>query len=128
MIRFTFPRNVFKIVDKVKNNASRVSETTMASFHIELQHCALDMFLSWCISFSRSYVSLPTPLSALFTAQGKSSLVFSLLPELDSLEELYQKLITMNQSNSFLMTCFSFNKALHSCYISTYGIRTQPLF
>ena len=65
--------------------------------HIELQRCApalsLDMFLSWCISSYGSDVSFLPPISALFIALGKSSPVCALLPQLDTLEELYQKLI-----------------------------------
>jgi len=72
----------------------------MVSLHIELQRCApaLDMFLSWCISF---YVSSPPPKSALFTALGKSSPVCALPPQLDSLEELYQKLFNNEPVQQF---------------------------
>ena len=46
-------------------------------------------------------MSLSKPLSAFFTAQGISSPVFSLLPQLDSLEELYQKLINNEPVKQF---------------------------
>ena len=53
------------MVDQVGHDVSGVSETTMASLHIELQRCApaLDMFLICCISFYGSDVSFPSPIS-----------------------------------------------------------------
>ena len=88
---------------QVGHDVSGVSETTMASLHIELQRCApaLDMFLTWCISSYGSDVSFPPPISALFIALGKSSPVCALLPQLDSLEELYQKLINNEPVKQF---------------------------
>ena len=91
------------MVDQVGHDVSGVSETTTASLHIELQRCApaLDMFLSWCISFYGSDVSFPPPISALFIALGKSSPVCALFPQLDSLEELYQKLVNNEPVKQF---------------------------
>ena len=88
------------MVDQVGHEVSGVSETTMVSLHNELQRCApaLDMFLSWCISF---YVSFPPPISALFTALGKSSPVCALLLQLDSLKELYQTLFNNEPVQQF---------------------------
>ena len=67
----------------------------MTSLHLELQHCApaLGSFLSWCISFYGSDVSFPTPIAGLFNALGKASPVCALLPQLDSLETFYRRLI-----------------------------------
>ena len=74
---------------------SKVSETSLVSLHIELQRCApaLDSFLSWCIAFFGSDVPFPAPIRALYIALGKSSPVCALLPPLDSLATLYQKLM-----------------------------------
>ena len=67
----------------------------MTSLHLELQHCApaLGSFLSWCISFYGSDVSFPTPTAGFFNALGKASPVCALLPQLDSLETFYHRLI-----------------------------------
>ena len=67
----------------------------MTSLHLELQCCAsaLGSFLSWCILFHGSDVSFPTPIPGLFNASGKVSLVCALLPQLDSLETFYRRLI-----------------------------------
>ena len=64
----------------------------MTSLHLELQCCApaLGSFLSWCILFYGSDVSFPTPITGLFNALGKAS---PLLPQLDSLETFYHRLI-----------------------------------
>ena len=96
-------KRIREMVDQVGRDVSGVSETAMASLHIELQCCApaLDMFLSWCLSFYGSDVSFPPPISALFIALGKSSPVCALLPQLDSLEELYQKLINNEPVKQF---------------------------
>lgn len=78
-------KHIREMVDQVGHDVSGVSETTMASLHIELQRCApaLDMFLIWCISFYGSDVSFPSPISALFIALGKFSPVCALLPQLE---------------------------------------------
>ena len=67
----------------------------MTSLHLELQRCApaLGSFLSWCISFYGSDVSFPTPITGLFIALEKASPVCALLPQLDSLETFYCRLI-----------------------------------
>ena len=83
------------MVGQVGQDVSRVSETTMASLHVELQRCAppLDSFLVWCISTYGTDVSFPPAISGLFVALGKSSPVCALLPQLDSVEALYEKLV-----------------------------------
>lgn len=87
-------KHVRQIVGKVGQDVSGVSDTTMATLHVELQRCAppLDSFLSWCISNYGTDVSYPPSICALFTALGKSSPVCALLPQLDSVESLYEKL------------------------------------
>ena len=83
------------MVDQVGQDVSNVSETTMASLHVELQRCApsLEIFLSWCISTFGTDVPFPPAVSALFVALGKSSPVCALLPQWESLESLYDKLV-----------------------------------
>ena len=87
-------KHVRQMVGKVGQDVSGVSDTTMATLHVELQRCAppLDSFLSWCISNYGTDVSFPPSICALFTALGKSSPVCALLPQLDSVESLYEKL------------------------------------
>ena len=82
-------------MDQVGRDVSKVTDTVMTSLHLELQRCApaLDSFLSWCISFSGSDVSFPTPITGLFIALGKASPVCALLPQLVSLETFYYRLI-----------------------------------
>ena len=74
---------------------ARLHYTVMTSLHLELQRCApaLGSFLSWNISFYGSDVSFPTPITGLFNALGKASPVCALLPQLDSLETFYRRLI-----------------------------------
>ena len=74
---------------------ARLHYTVMTSLHLELQRCApaLGSFLSWCISFYGSDVSFPTPIAGLFIALEKASPVCALLPQLDSLETFYRRLI-----------------------------------
>ena len=74
---------------------ARLHYTVMTSLHLELQRCApaLGSFLSWSISFYGSDVSFPTPITRLFNALGKASPVCALLPQLDSLETFYCRLI-----------------------------------
>lgn len=74
---------------------ARLHYTVMTSLHLELQRCApaLGSFLSWSISFYGSDVSFPTPITGLFNALGKASPVCALLPQLDSLETFYRRLI-----------------------------------
>ena len=83
------------MVDQVGRDVSNVSETTMASLHVELQRCAscLEIFLSWCISTFGIDVPFPPAVSALFIALGKSSPVCAFLPQWESLESLYDKLL-----------------------------------
>ena len=71
---------------------ARLHYTVMTSLHLELQRCApaLGSFLSWNISFYGSDVSFPTPITGLFNALGEAS---PLLPQLDSLETFYRRLI-----------------------------------
>ena len=88
-------KRVRQMVEEVGKDISKVSETSLVSLHIELQRCApaLDSFLSWCIAFFGSDVPFPAPVRALYIALGKSSPVCALLPPLDSLATLYQKLM-----------------------------------
>ena len=74
---------------------ARLHYTVMTSLHLELQRCApaLGSFFSWNISFYGSDVSFPTPITGLFNALGKASPVCALLPQLDSLETFYRRLI-----------------------------------
>lgn len=83
------------MVDQVGGDVSKVTDTVMTSLHLEFQHCApaLGSFLSWCISFYGSDVPFPTPMAGLFIALGKASLMCALLPQLDSLETFYRRLI-----------------------------------
>ena len=83
------------MLDQVGRDVSKVTDATMASLHLELQRCALalDSFLVWCASFYGTDYPFPIPISRLFTALGKASTVCALLPQLDSLEEFYHKLI-----------------------------------
>ena len=74
---------------------ARLHYTVMTSLHLELQHCApaLGSFLSWSISFYGSDVSFPTPITGLFNALGKALPVCALLPQLESSETFYCRLI-----------------------------------
>ena len=67
----------------------------MTSLHLELQCCApaLGSFLSWCILFYGWDVSCPTPTTGFFNAFGKASPACALLPQLDSSETFYHRLI-----------------------------------
>ena len=82
------------MVGKVGQDVSGVRDTTMATLHVELQRCAppLDSFLFWCIFNYGTDVSFPPSICTLFIALGKSSPVCALLPQLDSVESLYEKL------------------------------------
>lgn len=86
---------VREMVYQVGGDVSNVSETTMASLHVALQRCAppLDSFLTWCISTFGTDVPFPRAISALFKALGKSSPVCALLPQWESLDALYKKLV-----------------------------------
>ncbi|PFX17680.1 hypothetical protein AWC38_SpisGene17985 [Stylophora pistillata] len=88
-------KHVRPMVDQVGGDVSKVTDTVMTSLHLELQHCApaLGSFLSWCISFNGSDFPFPTPIAGLFIALGKASLTCALLPQLDSLETFYRRLI-----------------------------------
>ena len=83
------------MVDKVGRDVSGVDETTMVSLHVELQRCAppLDGFLTWCISTFGTDIPFPPAISALFIALGKPSPVCVLLPQFESLDSLYKKLV-----------------------------------
>lgn len=96
------------MVDQVGRDVSNVSDATMASLHVELQRCAhsLEIFLLWCISTFGTDVPFPPAVSALFIALGKSSPVCALLPQWESLESLYEKLVNnvpVKQSPSDLL-------------------------
>ena len=95
MIRvYIVDKHVRQMVGKVGQDVSGVSDTTMATLHVELQCCAppLDSFLSWCISNYGTDVSFPPSICAPFSTLGKSSPVCALLPQLDSVVSLYEKL------------------------------------
>ena len=74
---------------------ARLHYTVMTSVNLELQRCApaLGSFISWCISFDGSDVSFPTPIAGLFNTLGRASPMCALLPQLDSLETFYCRLI-----------------------------------
>ena len=88
-------KNVRQMVDQVGQDVSTVSEASMVLLHMELQRCAphLDNFLTWCTATFGTDVPFPRAISALFTALGKSSPVCALLPQFESLGELYKKLV-----------------------------------
>ena len=83
------------MVDQVGRDVSKVTDATMTSLHLELQRCtpASYSFLIWCDSFYGTNDPFPIPISRLATTLGKAPPVCTLLPQLDTLEEFYHKLI-----------------------------------